>query len=149
MSEYDNELREIDEALQAANVALNHLYEAKNKLSSASNWGIADILGGGLLITYVKRQKMKDASNEIKAAQRALGVFNRELKDVRHMEINIDMNGFLEFSDYAFDSLLTDVMTQSRISDAKADVDDAIVRVEDLIDQLEDRQEAIVDEMYP
>ncbi len=147
MSEIDRELVDIEEALQAANVALDHLYAAQEKLGSASKWGIVDIMGGGMLVTYVKRRKMKDASYEIEAAQRALGVFNRELKDVRHIDIELEVSGFTEFADYFFDNSIMDFFAQSRISDARSDVKNAITRVENLVDQLEDRQEELVDQL--
>ena len=39
--------REMQEAVQAGERALQSLYAARDKLGSARNWGIFDMLGGG------------------------------------------------------------------------------------------------------
>ena len=46
----ENERREIQEAIAAADDALLHLGEAKKALGKARNWGIFDILGGGSVV---------------------------------------------------------------------------------------------------
>ena len=49
------------EAVQAGERALSSLENARNKLNNAKNWGIADLLGGGMFTTMLKRSKMSDA----------------------------------------------------------------------------------------
>ena len=44
-----NEMREIREAIQAGERALTSLRKAEEKLTCASNWGLWDIFGGGLI----------------------------------------------------------------------------------------------------
>ena len=51
-------------------------------------------------------------------------------------EINIDIGGFLTFADFFFDGFLADVFVQSRISDAKRQLDEAIRRTESVLSQL-------------
>ena len=53
--------KEIDEAVNAANDALYNLGNAESVLKSAKGWGIADILGGRMIVTAIKRGKMNDA----------------------------------------------------------------------------------------
>ena len=50
-------LREIDEAIRAGEQALDSLREAKNQLNSARNWGIYDMIGGGLIFQYDQAQQ--------------------------------------------------------------------------------------------
>ena len=69
---YDIRTREITEAIQAADVALEHLERARKSLSSASGWGLFDTLGGGFLSGLIKHGKMNDAEYEIKQAKKAL-----------------------------------------------------------------------------
>ena len=45
-----NHQKEIREAINAGKRAKASLNEARNKLNSAKNWGIFDILGGGLIL---------------------------------------------------------------------------------------------------
>lgn len=53
--------REMKEAIDAGERALRTLRSAQEKLNSAGNWGIFDMLGGGLFSTIMKRSKMDDA----------------------------------------------------------------------------------------
>jgi len=135
---YEKEKKEILEALAAGDEAIYHLEGAQNMLNSAGNWGIADILGGGLFISMIKRNKMREAQREMDEAREALQAFSRELQDVdRAMDIDLDLDGFLGFADFFFDNFMVDVMVQSRISDAKRQVNEAIEQVNDVCDILD------------
>ena len=74
--------KEVAEAVNAANDALYYLTNADEMLSKARNWGIADIMGGGIIITAIKRQRMQEASREIDKAKRSLSVLKKELGDL-------------------------------------------------------------------
>ena len=50
--------------------------------------------------------------------------------------MNIDVGGFLTFADFFFDGFLADVMVQSKINNAKRQVDEAIRRVENVLGRL-------------
>lgn len=51
-------------------------------------------------------------------------------------EFHIEMGDFLSFADYFFDGIIADWMVQSRISDAKRQVDNAIHKVNYVLGQL-------------
>ena len=129
--------REINEALYAGQEALDCLSEARDCLNSAGNWGLLDILGGGMLTTFIKRSKMKDADALVQQARSALKRFQRELTDVENIpEFHIETGDFLSFADYFFDGFLADMMVQSKINEAKRQVDDAIRKVNYIMGQL-------------
>ena len=44
--------KEINEALNAGQEALSCLNQARDCLNSAGNWGIVDMLGGGMITTF-------------------------------------------------------------------------------------------------
>jgi hypothetical protein len=124
----ESQKREIEEAIVAADDALYHLRSARNYLGSASNWGLWDIFGGGLISGLVKHSKMSDAEREVNAAKYSLQKFSRELQDVSgYSSIHID--DFITFADFFFDGLVADIIVQSKIRDAKIQCDDAIQRV--------------------
>ncbi len=130
---YDRE-KEIREAIYAGERALSKLHDAENRLSSAGNWGLLDIFGGNGLSGMMKHIKIDGARRDLEDAKRELMSFSRELKDVRGIEnINIDISGFVTFADFFFDGFLADIFVQSKISDAKNDVREAIRRVEDIL----------------
>lgn len=137
MAEYDFE-RERNEAIEAGHSALQSLYQAKEELDKARGWGIWDILGGGLISGLIKHSKMKRAADYIEDAKFQLRRFDRELRDVNMSGINLETDGFLGFADILFDGFLSDVMMQSRISDAREQVEDAIQRVQRIMDRLYD-----------
>lgn len=131
------ERKEIREAIMAGERALASLRLAKEKLDSARNWGIFDLLGGGFITDMIKHSKLNDASSYVENAKKDLLVFQRELRDVQVMrDIRIEVGGFLSFADFFFDGLVADYLVQSKISEARQQVDDAIYRVEGLLGQL-------------
>lgn len=75
-------IREIDEAIRAGERALDSLREAKNQLNSARNWGIYDMIGGGLISSMIKHSKIDQANEWMDQANRDLRCFAKELRDV-------------------------------------------------------------------
>ncbi len=115
MDEY--QVKEIKEAINAADEALFHLRNASRELDKARGWGIWDIIGGGLLTNLIKHGKMRDAEYEIGCAKNALARFDKELRDVAgYSSVHID--SFLTFADFFFDGLIADILVQSKIRDA-------------------------------
>ena len=127
--------RERQEAIDAGERALDSLYGVRKELESAGTWGLLDMFGGGMFITFVKHSKMNDAQRYMERAKRDLAAFSRELADVSET-LNINTGDFLSFADYFFDGFLADMMVQSRIHDAQRQVDDAIYRVESILSRL-------------
>lgn len=134
-----NYRQEIDGAIRAGQQARSSLLQAKDCLKSAGNWGLLDMFGGGLFTTYVKRSKMKDAEQLVQQAHSDLQRFSKELADVESVaDFHVETGSFLVFADYFLDSFLMDLMVQSKIQNAKKQVDDAIEQVEKILQQLED-----------
>lgn len=121
---------EIREAIQAADRTLRHLSRAQECLKSAGNWGLVDMLGGGLISTLLKHGKVNDAEAELTQAREAMRSFAAELRDVNEaVDIHIAVDDFLGFADYFFDGLVADWMMQSRIDTAKEQITEAIQKV--------------------
>ena len=129
--------REVNEAIQSASQALRSLQQAKESLNSAGNWGIWDMLGGGLISTFVKHSKMEDAERLVQQARSDLKRLQKELTDIDTIaEFHIETGDFLSFADYFFDGLIADWLVQSRINEAKRQVDSAIQKVEEVLRRL-------------
>ena len=130
--------KEIREALAAADDALDRLSRAGEFLGSARNWGILDILGGGIFTTLIKRSKMEDAAREMEQARAALERFRTELDDVdRFLDIRFNERDLMSFADYFFDGGLVDLLVQSRIKDARASVDRTVAELQAVKRQLQ------------
>lgn len=129
--------KEMKEAMDAGECALSSLRMAQEKLKSASNWGWCDILGGGFFATMIKHSKMEEAQRFMESAKTDLKRFQKELKDVNiPLDLRMEVGSFLSFADFFFDGFLADYLVQSKISDAKEQVSDAIYRVEQIINEL-------------
>lgn len=129
--------KEVREAIAAGERALRSLHDAQADLNSAGNWGIVDMLGGGLFTTMIKHSKMDNAVSHMEQAKNALRSFQRELRDVTvHVSLDLDISGFLSFADYFFDGILADYLVQSRINDAKNQVEQAIRQVNNILGDL-------------
>lgn len=114
------EERELDEAIAAGVQAGLSLKEAEELLRSAGNWGLFDMLGGGMFSTFVKHSKIDRAKACMEQAQQDLRRFSSELSDVNEaLNLNIDIGSFLTVADYFFDNIFVDWLVQSKISEAR------------------------------
>lgn len=127
--------RETQEAIMAGERALRSLEIAQEKLNSARNWGIVDLLGGGFITDMIKHSKLNDASSYIEDAKRDLRIFQRELRDVS-ISLHMDIGGFLTFADFFFDGLVADFLVQSKIAEIREQVQEAIYQVERMLREL-------------
>lgn len=128
------------EAMDAGERALSSLRMAQEKLKSAGNWGLFDMFGGGLFFTMIKRSKMDEAQSLMENAKSDLKRFQKELKDVNiPLDMRMEVGSFLSFADFFFDGFLADYLVQSKISDAKEQVSDAIYRVEQILNELKSK----------
>lgn len=129
--------REIEQAQRAGQRALESLYEVQDSLGTARNWGIFDLLGGGLLTDMMKHSRIREASLRMEEAREHLLEFQRELKDVElPLDLRMEVGGFLSFADFFFDGVIADYLVQSRIGEAREQVEDAIFQVNRLLEQL-------------
>ncbi len=130
--------KEKQEVIYTGHLALDSLKKAKADLDSARNWGIYDIVGGGLLATMVKHGKMNSANENIKIAMTDLQKFRNELDDIDYANEDYMKLGELTMAaDIIFDNVLTDLYVQSKINDLRLRVEEAIRRVERILKDVE------------
>ena len=135
--EYYNRDKEIREAIEAGERALAGLRKADEKLGSARNWGLLDIIGGNFFTGMLKHARLAGASRCIEDAKVDLRKFQQELNDVQGLDyINVDVGEFMAFADFFLDGFIVDFMVQQKISDARRQVNSAITRTEFLLSQL-------------
>lgn len=125
------ERTELEEAVQAGDVALLALERVRDELRSAQNWGTWDMLGGGMLSTMAKHSHIDNARAGAHRAQQLLHQFSEELADADqrlHLSLD-DIGGFSTFADYFFDGLIADWVVQSKIDNASSACAGAIQQV--------------------
>ena len=134
----DTQIKEIREAIDAGNLTLMYLNNAKNELSSASNFGIADLLGFDLIGGIGKHMKIDKAKQQMEMAKNQVIAFQRELKDVSAVvNFQVNISEFLTLADFFFDGLIADFWVQSKIGEAKNQIDNAIYQVNVIVSDLQ------------
>jgi hypothetical protein len=127
------ELKELEEAIEAAAEAERALQDADAELTSAANWGFMDMAGGGLLSTHLKRSHMDDAQELLHSAQYYLKRLQSELDDLgKEITSNLEVSDFLHIADYFFDNIFSDWMVQEKITTSAAQVNECLERLEEL-----------------
>lgn len=119
----------VNRALPMVREAEYQLTRAQDKLRSARNWGIWDIMGGGLISTLVKHGKTDDANSCIRQAGRLMERVERLLPEICVGEAPVDEGGFGRIADVLFDGLFADLYMQGRINEQRDAVDEMLRRV--------------------
>lgn len=103
------------------------LRAAQEKLGSARNWGIADMLGGKLITNLVKHSRLDGAMEHIHQAKPMLEELGRELGRFQLPgDLQLQVGSFAVFADFFFDGIFADMYMQSKIRDLQYQVDDAL-----------------------
>ncbi|MBQ8994893.1 MAG: hypothetical protein IJ091_03675 [Oscillospiraceae bacterium] len=132
-----NREKEIYEAINAGERALDSLYLANRKLDNASDWGLLDLFGGRWISGLMKHSNLNDASIYLRQAQREVETFRNELGDIRDIpNLNDEIGDFLTFADFFWDGPLADLLIQSRIRESKRKVYDSIQKIEVIVREL-------------
>lgn len=139
---------EIEEAIDAGKTALIRAGMVLEQVESAEDWGLFDIIGGGLITTLVKHSKIDEAQKCMEELQVSLRRFRTELADVERIDsdIHVDFSDMLRFGDWFFDGLVFDIMVQNRLKDShqktikiKSQVTEAIHKLELALDETDER----------
>jgi hypothetical protein len=142
-SQYQLEARELQEALAAGKAAQAGLDEVFNTLSSAANWGTFDLLGGGLLASIVKHDRIGSAQETIHALNPLLARFQRELSDLgNEPELSVPVTQLDTFLDFFFDGLIVDWMVQNKINEARLQTETLALKLQQVMAKLEGRHNA-------
>ncbi len=122
---------QVRDAIRAANNALEHLREAADQLDSAESWGIFDMLGGGILATAAKHNRIDDAMEEVEAAQESIKLFSKKLAVLSKSAAgDSGIGDFLKFTDYVGGGIFADYLVQRKIYQLQTIVEETIYEVE-------------------
>ncbi|MFN3488808.1 MAG: hypothetical protein ACK4YV_06730 [Emticicia sp.] len=113
-------IKEIQEAFLATDNVLGVIPKVIENLKDAKSYATWDMVGGGTMATYLKRQKMHKAKLGIIEINYALDKLKRELKDLKPdlVSTSIEFNTSWEFADYFFDNIFVDMEIRGRVLDA-------------------------------
>lgn len=150
--EIENEIKdllsnktEISEALREANNCLMISEETLKSLRSANNWGIYDIVGGGMISSAIKHNRIDDAKTYMERLSYSVDRLNKELGDVDTSIFNegLNISGFSYTFDIFFDNIFSDFSVQGEINDSLYKIEDFHNNVLNLIRKLEEKENSI------
>lgn len=145
LSGLEKQKKEIREAIDAGNQALDMTERVLKELGSAEDWGTFDVFGGGLLSDLQKHSHLDSAQEMIEDLQERLRRFRTELSDVNmenREELQVNIQGFLRFADYFFDNIFTDWTVLNRISESKRQVLETRTEILQILEYLRANQNA-------
>ena len=115
-------LVEIKQAHHAGDEAMQSLNDAYEALKEAKGFSYWDTLGGGILVTGLKHEKMDTGNAHLQSAQWKLQQFQNELLDIDelpHQHLQVSTTGFVKFADYFFDGIFSALHVGAKIDEAK------------------------------
>lgn len=112
-------LKELQEAREVANEVIIRIDKATSSLKSALSWGKWDMFGGEFFTSWIKRNKIKEANQDISTIAESLKSLNKELEDVdMTLPEGVSDNISDRVWDLWFDNIFTDIRVQGEIKDS-------------------------------
>jgi len=136
----NSDIKELKEAITAGKTVLDKVETVISQFKSAGNWGVADLIGGGIIVTAVKHSKIDKAKAAVHDVQHLLGRFQRELSDLQvspGSRLAVEISSFQTFADYIFDGLIFDWVVQSKIKKSLDKALDMKTKMLKIIDNLQ------------
>ena len=137
IADLEGQLREIREAADAGEAALNAADQVLKTLDSAEGWSTWDVVGGGLLADLAKYEDLDNAQEQVEQLQEKLRQFKTELTDVTiEAELQVSVDGFLRFADVFFDGLFADLAVMEHINDSQKKIRNTQKEIQAVLDRL-------------
>lgn len=144
IARFSSREKEINEAIAAGLEAKSTAAAVVSKLNSAENWGIFDVVSGGLLLDLIKHEKLDEAQSLVEQLQNQLRRFKTELADVTvQADLHVTIDGFLFFADYIFDDLFSDWLVLERIQNSRARAQGTLEQIEAVLTRLHALREEV------
>ena len=124
MTYLENQNRELDEAIEAGNLALDLTDQVSEELDNAKQWGTFDLFYGDMNTGKIKYSKLDEGQRLVEELQHQLRRYKTELSDViENVDKDPSINGFLQFADAFFNNLFTEWTVLLKIEKSKKQVE--------------------------
>lgn len=143
LAERERQIKELREARAAGEAALQTARRVVELLDSAEGLATWDMLGGGLLSDMAKHSRLDEAQAAVEQLQIQLRRFHTELADVQiAADMQVRVEGFLQFADFFFDGLFVDWMVQDKIAQSGAQARQTRDQIQAMLRRLDDMERA-------
>lgn len=141
ISALESRMKEIQEAVDAGSRALQAADKVIETLDDAESLSTWDVLGGGLLVDLAKHESLDNAQERVEQLQEDLRRFKTELTDVTvEADIQVSIDGFLQFADFFFDGLFADLAVMDHIHGSQEKVRKTRDEIQAVLSRLTDMQ---------
>ena len=148
ISALESRMKEIREAVDAGSRALQAADKVLETLDDAESLSTWDVLGGGLLVDLAKHESLDNAQERVEQLQEDLRRFKTELTDVTvEADIQVSIDGFLQFADFFFDGLFADLAVMDHIHGSQEKVQKTRDEIQGVLSRLADMQAETVEEL--
>ena len=131
---------QISEAINLTNQILGYVEQAERSLSSARNWGIFDVLGGGFIVDMIKHHKLGKAREAMESVNYLMQRLQQLLGSLQlPADYRMEIGNFATFADFFFDGVFADLYMQSKIMQSL----DEVRRLKNKLYELKSRLEGI------
>lgn len=140
-----SEKTEVSEALNEVYTCKSLSKDVEASLDSAHGWGIYDMVGGGLVSSVIKHNRIDDAKSDMDRLGYAVERLNKELSDLNTdiFRDSLNISSFSHTLDIFFDNIFTDMSIQGEINDSLNRIGIFQDRLKGLAIKLEDRENII------
>ena len=114
----------MNDTVYRLDMAIELLKKAQKSLSGAGVLGIWDMLGGGMISSFLKHNSIEDARRYAQEAERILSTI--DWSDSISSAPRIEIDRILAFLDIFFDGFVVDLVVQTKISRARQELDRAL-----------------------
>lgn len=130
-------LKEINDVQKILTNLFPLIDQAEKQFTSARNWGVVDMLGGGFIVDLIKHSKINNAKNIMTQINYLLHDLQRELKDIAiPTDFSMNTATFATFADFIFDGALADIYMESKIISSLDQVKELRYRLQTLQNNL-------------
>lgn len=144
INEIKLDIKEVQEAIDAGEKANASLKDMREHLETARNWGVWDIMGGGLISNIAKHSAIEKANQISHNTQSNLKSLEKELSDVNNFtDISLDLSSFATFADFFLDGFFVDWFVQSKINNSITNVDNLYNNINEIIRDLKRELEGL------
>lgn len=143
MGELEAEDKELQEALDAGRDVRSQVEKAIEALDSAEGWGVVDMMGGGMMTTMMKRDRMNQAKDAMVQIEYLLRKFRTELSDIAGAD-NVGAADFgtqWSMMDYLMDGFIIDYLVQQEITESLSNMRQLAKETERVCGNLQQRKE--------
>jgi len=140
-AQLEQDIALLDRAVTAGKSLLASLRTVQSHLQSAANWGTADMMGGGMMVTMAKRNAIDQAKNASKKTKKDMEQFSHILGQLgQNVQHDLEsMGGFSAFADYFMDGIFIDWHVQSQIRKASDSCRKAISKTSSILQETESK----------